>query len=67
MARSQERSLRKSSGGRYHSFRGKKRFELAGYPAETKLNKERKLKVKRVRGGSFKFCNLSTNLINVTD
>lgn len=67
MARSQERSLRKASGGRYHPSRTKRRFELAGYPAETKLSPERKVRVKRVRGGNLKFYNLSTNIINVTD
>lgn len=67
MARPQHRSLRKSSGGRYHAFRTKRRFELAGYPAETKLSAERKVRAKRVRGGNIKFYNLSTNIINVTD
>jgi len=44
MARSQERPRRKASGGRYHPSRTKKRQELSGYPAQTKLEAAEKQK-----------------------
>ncbi len=67
MAQSQRRSLRKASGGRYHYSRSKKKLELAGFPASTKLSKTRKVVKSREMGGSKKQVTLSTNLINVTD
>lgn len=66
MARDQDRSNRKSSGGRYHSFRSKRKSELAGYPANTKLG-EKKARVKRVLGGNSKASLLSINEVNVAD
>ena len=67
MARSQEKPRRKASGGRYHSFRTKKRHELAGYPAQTKLETEEKRKIRRTRGSNQKNVVLTTNSISVTD
>ena len=67
MARSQQRSLRKSTGGRYRSFRTKRKQELAGYPANTKLDKEVQVKKERVLGNHVKRQILSTNVINVAD
>ena len=66
MARDQDRSNRKSSGGRYHSARSKKKSELAGYSANTKLA-ERKARAKRVLGGNTKRSLLSVNEVNVAD
>ena len=66
MARSQERSLRKLSGGRYHQARTKKKHELAGFPANTRLSKEKKVVEKRIRGGAVKHRLLSVNKVNVT-
>lgn len=67
MARSQARSLRKASGGRYHSMRTKRKYELARYPAQTKVDPVVKMKKKRTLGGNRKNAVLTTNLINVTD
>ncbi len=67
MARSQQRSLRKVSGGRYHHQRTKRKFELAGFPTLTKLAKERKAKAERTLGGNQKQSLLSGNIINVAD
>ena len=67
MARSQQRSQRKSSGGRYHYQRTKRKYELAGYPANTKLAEVRKVRSKRTIGGSRKLSLLETAQINLTD
>lgn len=67
MARSQTRSKRKPSGGRYHSARGKKKQELAGYSANTKISEKTKVRSKRVLGGNKKQKILSTKLISVAD
>lgn len=66
MARSQEKSKRKASGGRYHDRRTKKKFELAGFPANTKLG-EQKIREKRVKGGKNKKSLLSAKFVNVAD
>ena len=57
---------KKSSGGKYHANRKKKRYELAGIPRIVKL-RERKVKILRVRGGNLKPVLLSFDLANVTD
>lgn len=62
--RSSFRSKRKVSGGRYHSFRGKKKRELAGTPALTKLEKS-KTKKKRTMGGNDKKKLLSADAANL--
>ncbi len=66
MARSQCRSQRKVTGGRYHSYRTKKSSELSGFPANTKLG-EKKLTTKRILGGHTKKALLQANEISVTD
>jgi len=63
MAKSQYRSKRKVSGGKYHSYRKKKQRELAGTQTLTKIDKF-KLKIKRVMGGNKKYAVLSSNIIN---
>lgn len=67
MARAQTRSKRKPSGGRYHFFRTKRKYELAGYPANTKLDKERQVRNDRIRAGQIKQVILSVNQISVSD
>lgn len=67
MARSTARSMRKPTGGRYHQSRSKKSYELAGFPANTKLSTDRRTHSVRGIGGNSKQVNLSTNIINVTD
>ncbi len=67
MARSQWRSRRKVSGGLYHYFRSKKRFELAGIPAETKLDATVRKRAVRGQGGHYRQKILSTNLITVSN
>ena len=66
MARDQDRSKKKASGGRYHPYRSKIKSELAGFAANTKLG-ERKARVNRVLGGNKKSSLLSVNEVNVAD
>ncbi len=65
MARAQHRSRRKISGGLYRGFRGKRKFELAGFPSMTKLEAKTTRRSERTLGGNRKISILSTNLINV--
>ncbi len=67
MARSQQRSNRKPSGGRYHGTISKRKYELVGFPANTKLSKEKKVRTNRILGGKVKRSILATNEVNVTD
>jgi len=57
---------RKITGGKYHAYRKKKKYELPGVPRIVHL-KERKFKVLRALGGNEKIVLLSCNLANVTD
>jgi len=65
MARSQRRSLRKSSGGRYHFFRSKRKTELVGFPTNTKLDETQKVVRKRMLGGQLKSAVLTAKFIAV--
>jgi len=67
MARTTSRSLRKVSGGRYHFSRGKKSYELAGFPANTKLADTKKAQHKRGRGGAVREALLTIKQMNVAD
>ncbi|MFC1800996.1 30S ribosomal protein S8e [Nanoarchaeota archaeon] len=60
------RSKKKVSGGRYHSHRSKRKYELTGYPAMTKLE-EPKLKTVRTLGNNHKNKLLGSNLVNLAD
>ena len=66
MARSQLKSKRKASGGRYVKIKGKKKRELARPQAMTKIG-EKKLKTIRLRGGNQKQFILSVKEVNLTD
>lgn len=63
---SQHRSKRKETGSRYKSYRHKRKFEMAGAPALTKLAK-RRLKTKRVMGHNYKQSLLNVDVVNVFD
>ena len=67
MARSQHRSLRKVSGGRYHFVRTKKKYELAGFQSNTKVEKTQKVVKTRVVGANQKLSLLSAHEINLAD
>ncbi len=67
MARSQEKSNRKASGGRLRSGRTKRKYELAGFPALTKISEKVIVRSKRIIGGNTKLRTLSTNNIIVSD
>lgn len=67
MAQAQTRSKRKVSGGRYHSSRGKKLHELAGFPTQTRLSEQNKIKSKRTTGGNLKFSLLTAKFVNVAN
>tara|TARA_Y100000310_G_C20537706_1_gene741705 strand:+ start:156 stop:533 length:378 start_codon:yes stop_codon:yes gene_type:complete len=67
MARSQQKSNRKASGGRYHTSRSKRKSELAGFPANTKLADKDKPRAKRILGGNVKRSLLTVQTISVTD
>lgn len=62
----QEKSRVKPSGGRYKQLGKKKMRNLGRQPAFTGLG-ERKLVIKRVRGGNLKFQLQKTNIANVYD
>ncbi|MBU0460316.1 MAG: 30S ribosomal protein S8e [Nanoarchaeota archaeon] len=66
MARTQSRSKKKSSGGRYHAARSKRKYELKGFAANTKLG-ELKSRLKRILGGNKKRSLLSIGEVNVAD
>lgn len=57
---------RKKSGGKKHIFRGKRAFEMGSDPTETIVG-EKRVSVKRVRGGKLKLAALAVNTVNVTD
>ncbi|MBD3252400.1 30S ribosomal protein S8e [Candidatus Pacearchaeota archaeon] len=57
---------RKTTGGKYHKFRKKKKHSLPGEERKVKL-KERKSKVIRTRGKNLKTALLSDEFANVTD
>jgi len=65
LARSQRRSRRKSSGGRYHIAVKKKKRDLARPAASTLLGEERKKDI-RTRGGNRKIRLLSYNYANLS-
>lgn len=67
MARIQHRSKRKVSGGRYHQSRSKRRYELVGNVANTKLGDEKRVKTQRIIGGNNKESILVVKEINVAD
>ena len=66
MARTQARSKRKTSGGRYRNYRKKKSYELARTPSHTKVGELRTSFI-GMRGGKSKESLLSSNIINVYD
>ena len=57
---------RKETGGRRIAYRGRRRFEKDGYPAETILG-DKKIVTKRVRGGAFKVSAVKMDSVNVMD
>ncbi|MBN1167608.1 MAG: 30S ribosomal protein S8e [Methanospirillaceae archaeon] len=62
----QGRSVRKSTGGRYHPARGKRRREIGSAPAETHIGPERR-KISRTFGGNVKVRALRTEYASVSD
>lgn len=67
MARSQQKSRRKPSSGRYHSSRSKKKYELVNNPTNTKMDTKVKIRKRRILGGNVKYNILTTNMVNVAD
>jgi small subunit ribosomal protein S8e len=67
MATSQLKSKRKPSGGLLRASRAKRKSELAGFAANTKLSEKQKVKKERTVGGNSKVSLLSTNKISVAD
>ncbi|HUK27301.1 MAG TPA: 30S ribosomal protein S8e [Candidatus Acidoferrales bacterium] len=57
---------RKKTGGKKHIFRGKRAFEMGSDPAETIVG-EKRISVRRGRGGRIKLAALALNTANVTD
>ncbi len=60
------KGTKKPSGGRIRRYRKKKKTELGGYSALTKIGKLRRKFVK-VRGGNLKMKVLSTDEVNLYD
>jgi small subunit ribosomal protein S8e len=67
MARTQNRSRRKVTGGLYRSARGKRKTELAGFPAMTRLSGDKRVRTKRTPGGNVKSSLIAGDQINVAD
>ncbi len=65
MARSQKRSVRKPSGGRYHTAIKKKKRDLSRPPALTVLSDQRS-KMIRTRGGNRKIRLLAHKYTNLS-
>ena len=65
MARSQKRSVRKPSGGRYHTAIKKKKRDLARPASLTSLGEPRKKNI-RTRGGNRKIRLLAQKYANLT-
>ena len=57
---------RKKTGGKKHIFRGKRAFEMGSDPAQTIVG-EKRVSMKRGRGGRMKLAALAVNVANVTD
>lgn len=57
---------RKKTGGKKKLYREKRAYEMGGDPAETKIG-ERKISIKKSRGGNFKIKLLACDTANVTD
>ena len=67
MAKSQLRSKRKVTGGKYHKSKKKKLFEVGRNPANTEITEKRRVRVKRTRGGNKKVQLLSYNFVSVSN
>ncbi len=67
MARTQTKSRRKSTGGRYRTNRGKRKFELASIPTQSKVGAAAKVKSKRIIGGNQKNITLTAQEVSVSD
>ncbi len=67
MARSQLKSKRKVTGGRLRSARTKRKSELAGFPAQTRISDEKRVRSKRTLGGNTKRVLLTGKEVNVAD
>lgn len=57
---------RKPTGGKRKAYRGRRKYEIDRYPAETVLGSEERT-VRRVRGGNRKVACKSVEYANVTD
>ncbi|HJJ42519.1 MAG TPA: 30S ribosomal protein S8e [Methanocorpusculum sp.] len=62
----QGKSTRKSTGGRYHASRGKRRFEIGRSPADTVIGTTR-IRTIRTTGGNTKVRALRCEFANVSD
>ena len=57
---------RKVTGGRRRPYRGRRKYEKDGYPAEPTIG-PRRIELKRVRGGNYKAVLKQDEYANVTD
>ncbi|MCS6767214.1 MAG: 30S ribosomal protein S8e [Candidatus Nitrosocaldus sp.] len=57
---------RKPTGGKRRAYRGRRKYEIDRYPAETVLGREERV-VRRVRGGNIKVACKSVEYANVVD
>jgi len=60
------RSRRKSTGGRYHYVRGKRRYEMGRLPASTKIGKTKRVMIS-TKGGNTKTRLLTSTTANLLD
>ena len=57
----------KYTGGRLNPSRMRRKFEIDRYPNEPVLGTDKKIVIRRVRGGSLKLAIKATDFINVND
>ena len=62
----QHRSKRKQTGGRYHSARGKRRYEMGRLPTLTKIGKTKNIVI-GTKGGNTKTRLLASATVNLLD
>ncbi|MEM2850073.1 MAG: 30S ribosomal protein S8e [Candidatus Bathyarchaeia archaeon] len=56
---------RKKTGGKSHSYRGRRKYERGRYPVETQMG-DRVIKVERTRGGNIKIRVIRDNAVNLS-
>lgn len=67
MVQKHSNDLVKPTGGKKGSSRKTKRYELGGYPVETKISENDLRKLERIRGGNYKVKIFEAKFANVSN